>query len=42
VKVAVLGSLARTTHTLRLVGVGSHVTASKGNAVSVDLVRVSP
>lgn len=39
IKVAVIGSLARATHTLKLVGVGSHVSSSKGNTVSVDAVK---
>jgi len=41
VRVATVGSLARATHTLKLVGVGAHVSASKGNGVSVDYVAVS-
>ncbi|HUR13710.1 MAG TPA: Ig-like domain-containing protein [Mycobacteriales bacterium] len=42
IKVAAVSGLARTTHTLKLVGVGSHVSSSKGNAVSVDAVKVTP
>jgi hypothetical protein len=41
VKVAAVTGLARATHTLKLVGVGAHVTKSKGNNVSVDAVRVA-
>lgn len=42
IKVASITGLARATHTIKLVGVGSHVSASKGNAVSVDHLTVSP
>jgi hypothetical protein len=40
VKVATISSLTKTTHTLKLVGVGAHQSGSKGNAVAVDHVTV--
>ena len=42
IKVASITGLARTTHTIKLVGIGSHTSASKGNAVSVDYLTVTP
>jgi hypothetical protein len=40
VRVATITGLARATHTLKLVGVGSHPSGSKGNGVAVDYVTV--
>jgi len=40
IKVAAITGLTRTTHTLKLVGVGAHASASKGNGVAVDHVSV--
>jgi hypothetical protein len=40
VRVATITGLARATHTLKLVGVGSHPSGSKGNGVAVDFVNV--
>jgi hypothetical protein len=40
VRVATLKGLARATHTLKVVGVGAHSSASRGNAVSVDYLTV--
>jgi hypothetical protein len=40
VRVATITGLARATHTLKLVGVGSHPSGSKGNGVAVDYVNV--
>jgi hypothetical protein len=40
IRVATLSGLARSTHTLKLVGVGAHQSASKGNGVAVDHVTV--
>jgi hypothetical protein len=40
VRVATITGLARATHTLKLVGVGSHPSGSKGNGVAVDYLTV--
>jgi hypothetical protein len=42
VKVAALTGLTRSLHTVRVVGAGSHVGASKGNAIGLDALTVTP
>ena len=42
VRIAALGGLARGQHTFRLVGIGAHVASSKGNAVGLDALTVTP
>ena len=42
VRIAALGGLARVQHTFRLVGIGSHVASSKGSAVGLDALTVTP
>lgn len=42
VKVAGVTGLSRGAHTVRLVGIGSRVSASRGNAVALDALVVAP
>lgn len=42
VRVATVTGLVRGLHTIKVVGLGSHVSASKGNAIGVDALTVTP
>jgi hypothetical protein len=42
VKVAALTGFTRAVHTFKVVGVGAHVSASKGNGVGLDALNVTP
>ncbi|MCW2600803.1 MAG: hypothetical protein JWM02_2632 [Frankiales bacterium] len=42
VKVAALTGLSRTRHTVKVIGVGSRVAASRGNAIGLDVLTVTP
>jgi hypothetical protein len=42
VPIAKLGGLTKTVHTFKVVGVGAHVSASKGNGVGLDAISVTP